>query len=83
MKWDWRSFCKSWMAIQREEIAMEYHLQYRKDRQWIDWGYKTTNLFEIKQKIEHARKAVGGRVKLRYIARQRKNSYQNSNVLAF
>jgi len=55
---------------------MEYILQVRRDKVWEDWGYKTESLFEIKQKIEYARKAVGGKIKLRYISREKNNSYQ-------
>lgn len=71
---------------------MEYHLQIKtgdvatpksmtpkayKEPVWKDYGYKTASLFEIKQKIEYAKKALGNSVELRYVARPRVTSFQN------
>lgn len=72
---NWIVHCVNVLRPHLMEVNMEYHLEYKDGMKWKRWGYSTSDLFEIKQKIDYAKRAVGSGIKLRYVAVP-KNSYQ-------
>lgn len=49
-----------------------YVLKYRLNRKWVSWGYNTSDLQEMKKKIEAARRLTKGRIALKYEAQTAK-----------